>query len=292
MRVIGKKIAIVILVPLVLYLGLAIVGGGWGDKAALPPAIINAARPLLFAHRGVTALYPGNSLGAINEAARLGFPGLELDLQFSADSQFFVYHDPIFIGTDGDSVTAGTLTADELRSHRLSFEGTPSDQAVPLLSDVVRIHGDRFLYYLDMKRHGHDDIFRLAHDIASFIKKFRLYDRVLVASAQVWFITYLEYTDPQIMTVLEGISTDYPWLLSLIPRDFKPDFIASRQATINDDFVQWLIETGMIKRYIVYHSDEGTFQPTLDLGVEMFIVDYDSQLDQYLAPDADTGSVD
>ncbi|MBU8934002.1 MAG: hypothetical protein KOO62_08330 [candidate division Zixibacteria bacterium] len=284
MRIRTKRVCYVALIPVALYLGLTMVGGGWGDKEPLPLSFTDAPRPLLLAHRGATICYPDNSLGAIEDATRLGFPGVELDIQFSADSQFFLYHDLHLTTGTGELVRTCSLTSDELQSQSLSFEGIATDQSPPMLASIMEKYGDRSLFYLDMKRYGHDNILKLAHDIAAFIEKRDLYDRAIVASAHVWFIASLEYSHPRVLTVLEGFSTDNPWLLSLIPRKFKPDFIASRQAMVSDNFACWLRETGMQERYIVYHADESTFGSTLEQGIEIFIVDYGSHLVPYLSP--------
>jgi len=268
---------------LALYLCLVIVGGGWGDKDPLPTTFTSVPLPLFFAHRGATLCYPDNSDGAIGDAARFGFPGIELDIQFSADSNFFIYHDPSITPPIGMSLHACSLTVNGLRNQRLSFQGKETNESPPLLADIVEKYNDQFLYYFDMKRYGHKNIFQLARDITAFVNQHSLNDRAIVASAHFWFIIYLEYSQPDILTALEGFSTNHPWLLSLLPRKFKPDFIASRQATITNGFTEWLRKTGMQNRYIVYHANKKTFKPTLEQGVQMFIIDYESYLDEYLS---------
>lgn len=56
-------------------------------KAGFPP------RPLVLAHRGASAAFPGNTLDAFLEARRLGADGVELDVRRSADGALVVHHD-------------------------------------------------------------------------------------------------------------------------------------------------------------------------------------------------------
>ncbi len=287
MMAVTKKLLIFILAPLVLIvLLLIIIGGGFGAKEELPTVISGADRPLLFAHRGVTTNFPENSQGAVVEAISKRFPAVELDVQFSADSFFFAHHDKKIYYANNTYLTADVLKVSDVS---IPVDHNPvlvnKKTRVPKLLSLTVPFKYQLIFYFDMKRYGHDSVFDLAHDIAAFIKGHNLQQTTMVASAHVVFISYLEFTNPEIITVLEGIDTEHPWLYNLIPTKFRSDLIASRQATINDDFIQWLKDNNMLSRYIVYHGDESNFQSTLDMGIEMFIVDYKPYLDSYLYPD-------
>ena len=276
------------ILPVVLLLLLLIViGGGFGPKEDLPLVISTMERPILFAHRGVGSNYSENNERAIRNTLARGFPAVELDVQFSADSIFFTHHDK-----DIKLSVNSYITAEEIK---LSDKPVSPDQrgkqlsikmSVSTLSNCIEPNKYKLIFYLDMKRYGHDSVFDLAKDISSFIREHKLQQTCMVASAHVLFITYLEYTNPEIITVMEGIDTENPWLFNIIPKKFKPDMIASRQAMINDEFVQWLKDNNMLSRYVVYHGDQSTFPNDLDRGIEMFIVDYEPYLDDYLTPDS------
>jgi len=277
----------VVLLLVLLLLTLVIIGGGYGSKEELPSVISSLERPVLFAHRGVGSNFTDDNPRAVINALAKGFSAVELDVQSSADTIFFTHHDREIKISNSMSYTAEEIY--------LSDKPVPVDQrvksillkmSVSPLSNCIEPYKYKLIFYLDMKRYGHDSVFDLAKDIAAFIKEHNLEQTCLVASAHVVFIAYLEYTNPEIITVLEGINTKHPWLYNLIPKKFKPDMIASRQAMINDDFVHWLKNNNMLSRYIVYHGDESTFQNDLDRGIEMFIVDYAPYLDRYLNPDS------
>ncbi|MDX9826667.1 MAG: glycerophosphodiester phosphodiesterase family protein [Spirochaetia bacterium] len=50
-------------------------------------------RPLVFAHRGLSWLYPENSMAAFRAAKKAGIPGIELDIHLSRDRRLVVFHD-------------------------------------------------------------------------------------------------------------------------------------------------------------------------------------------------------
>jgi len=52
-----------------------------------------ASRPLVFAHRGGSALAPENTIAAFDNGLRLGADGIELDVHLSRDGVVVVHHD-------------------------------------------------------------------------------------------------------------------------------------------------------------------------------------------------------
>jgi len=267
------------------YLLLVIVGGGLGDKEPLPDRLAQMPRPILFIHRGVTGDFPENSMGAIDQALQCDFQAVEVDLQFSADSQFFLFHDFATNRLTGLDNIASELTIDELQQYPLRSGSGDSDERIPTLADVIERYGDDLLFYFDMKRHGHNSVVDLADDIAGFIEEHDLFENAIVASAHFGFITYLEYNHPRVMTVLEGIDPDVPWLVSWLPRKFRTDFIASRHATVTDDFLKWLQKSGMTERYIVYHVDETKLNATPTWEFEMLMIDQQHSADGICKPE-------
>lgn len=60
------------------------------NKTAILPGF---PRPLVFAHRGLSSLYPENSMVAFRAARDAGVPGVELDIHLSRDRRLVVFHD-------------------------------------------------------------------------------------------------------------------------------------------------------------------------------------------------------
>ncbi|MCE1196954.1 glycerophosphodiester phosphodiesterase [bacterium] len=57
------------------------------------PFLPDAPRPLAFAHRGLSSIYPENTMAAYRAARDADIPGIELDVHLTADKKLAVFHD-------------------------------------------------------------------------------------------------------------------------------------------------------------------------------------------------------
>ena len=85
-----------------------------------------SSRPLVFAHRGGSALAPENTMDAFANGLALGADGLELDVHLSRDGVVVVHHDATVDRTTSGRGAVASLAAPDLA--RLK---------VPALSDVL-----------------------------------------------------------------------------------------------------------------------------------------------------------
>jgi glycerophosphoryl diester phosphodiesterase len=88
-----------------------------------------SARPLVFAHRGGSALAPENTMAAFENGLRLGADGLELDVHLSRDGVVVVHHDRLLDRTTNLRGPIAERGADELRR-----------ASVPVLAEVLTSH--------------------------------------------------------------------------------------------------------------------------------------------------------
>src|SRR3954471_7388412 len=84
-----------------------------------------ASRPLVFAHRGGSALKPENTIAAFDNGMAIGADGLELDVHLSADGRVVVHHDralertttlggPVVARTAAELTAVGVPSLDEV----------------------------------------------------------------------------------------------------------------------------------------------------------------------------------
>jgi glycerophosphoryl diester phosphodiesterase len=90
-----------------------------------------ASRPLVFAHRGGSALAPENTIEAFDNGLRLGADGLELDVHLSRDGTVVVHHDRLLDRTTTLRGPIAERTAGELAAAN-----------VPALADVLARYRD------------------------------------------------------------------------------------------------------------------------------------------------------
>lgn len=77
-------------------------------------SFFDSRRPLIFAHRGGSALGPENTLAAFDLGLQAGADGLELDVRLSADGVPVVHHDATLDRTTSHAGPLAAHTADEL----------------------------------------------------------------------------------------------------------------------------------------------------------------------------------
>jgi glycerophosphoryl diester phosphodiesterase len=90
-----------------------------------------SSRPLVFAHRGGSALAPENTIAAFDNGLALGADGLELDVRLSRDGVVVVHHDRTLDRTTALRGPLGDRTVDELQR-----------AGVPSLADVLARYRD------------------------------------------------------------------------------------------------------------------------------------------------------
>jgi glycerophosphoryl diester phosphodiesterase len=123
-------------------------------------------RPLVFAHRGGSALAPENTMAAFDNGLAHGADGLELDVQLSRDGGVVVHHDRTLDRTTCLRGPIADRTTGELRA-----------AGVPMLAEVLARHRDvRVIVELKVNR---EDLARAAVDV---VRKADAVDRVCFGS--------------------------------------------------------------------------------------------------------------
>jgi glycerophosphoryl diester phosphodiesterase len=74
----------------------------------------DASRPLVFAHRGGSALAPENTLAAFEQGLSLGADGLELDVRLTRDGHVVVHHDEYLERTTNGAGPVAACSLDDL----------------------------------------------------------------------------------------------------------------------------------------------------------------------------------
>jgi glycerophosphoryl diester phosphodiesterase len=123
-------------------------------------------RPLVFAHRGGSALAPENTMAAFDNGLAHGADGLELDVHLSRDGKVVVHHDRTLDRTTRLRGPIADRTSGELRA-----------ASVPMLAEVLARHRDvRVIVELKVNS---DDLARTAVDV---VRQADAVDRVCFGS--------------------------------------------------------------------------------------------------------------
>jgi len=100
----------------------------------------------LYAHRGVSAHLPENTLAAFARAIELGVAGIELDVQLSGDGVPVVIHDDSV-----DRTTNGTGTTDEFTADQLGLLDAGAGEGVPTLAQVLELAAGKLRVNIELK---------------------------------------------------------------------------------------------------------------------------------------------
>src|SRR5918997_6417535 len=105
--------------------------------------------PLIYAHRGASAIHPENTLRAFQHALALGVDGIELDVHATADGIPVVIHD-----RDVGRTTDGTGYVDEIQLARLQTFDAGDGERVPTLAEVLELVGSAAHLDVEIKGSG------------------------------------------------------------------------------------------------------------------------------------------
>ncbi|WP_343318414.1 glycerophosphodiester phosphodiesterase family protein [Arthrobacter sp. TMP15] len=100
----------------------------------------------IYAHRGVSAHLPENTLAAFASAIELGVDGIELDVQLSSDGIPVVIHDDT-----ADRTTNGTGSIREFTARQLGLLDAGRGEFVPTLAQVLKLAAGKVCVNIELK---------------------------------------------------------------------------------------------------------------------------------------------
>jgi glycerophosphoryl diester phosphodiesterase len=154
------------------------------DSVCVRHAFFSAARPLVFAHRGGSALAPENTIEAFDNGLGLGADGLELDVHLSRDGVVVVHHDRLL---DRTTALRGPVAARP--AAELAAAGVPS------LSDVLTRYRDvRVIVELKVNR------LELAVAVVDAVRRAAAIERVCLGSFGRRVLSAVRAIEPAIAT--------------------------------------------------------------------------------------------
>ena len=221
-------------------------------------------RPLVFAHRGGSALAPENTMAAFANGVALGADGLELDVHLSRDGRVVVHHDAtVDRTTDGRGAVAAMDAADLARLD------------VPALSDVLTHFRDaRVIVELKLNRK------ELARAVVDDVCRADAVERVCVGSFGVKALNAVRGQAPAIATSAAREEVRWALYRSWVRRPSSgaryagfqvPEFSGGTRI-VSRRFVELAHAAGLgVQVWTVDQEDEA--RRLLDWGVDALITD-------------------
>ncbi len=170
-------------------------------NSGAPAPIPLIPTPLILGHRGASAVAPENTLAALSRAIKDGADGIEFDVRLSRDQVPVVIHDATLKRTGFIDLPVSEITSAELQeidvgswfNQRAQSSGESySGEKLPTLAQVFELFSSKSgLLYIEMKCDANDRT-ALAAAVAGGIKEFRMSNRVVVASFDLYAIAQIK----------------------------------------------------------------------------------------------------
>ncbi|MEQ6357171.1 glycerophosphodiester phosphodiesterase [Lysinibacillus sp. M3] len=175
----------------------------------------------IFAHRGVSAQYPENTMAAFTAASKLQITGIELDVHLTADRELVVIHDETIDRTSNGSGYVKDYTLQELRAFDFGswFSAAFEDESIPTLGDVLELFaGTNHRINIELKT----DVFPYDGIEALVIREIAAYqmtERVIISSFNHESIQIISQRAPYIekAALFAEILVDFTGYTSQIP---------------------------------------------------------------------------
>ncbi len=245
-------------------------------------------RPLVFAHRGGSALRPENTLHAFDNGLAVGADGLELDVHLSHDGEVVVHHDAVLDRTTNARGRLADRTADELARIDAGYSFRALDAAagqefpyrnagigIPTLACVL----DRYPsvpIIIELKTTG-EELVRRTVDV---VRKAGAADRVSLGSFSTRVMRLARNLAPEIRTGAAREETRWAlyrsWVSCPLGRPAYKEFqVPERSGTtrvVSRRFVAMAHRAG-VAVYVWTVDDEADMIRLLDWGVDGLISD-------------------
>jgi glycerophosphoryl diester phosphodiesterase len=187
------------------------------SRMALFPGI---ARPLLFAHRGLSSIAPENTMAAFKLARDMGMPGIELDVHLTSDGKLAVIHDHSTARVAAEPLEVEKSNWRELSALDIgSWKGSQwKGERIIELRELFEEFGESFYYDVELKNGISSDP-GLEAAVASclrdaFSSKSAMTGRILVSSFNPIALARFKYLSSAIPTAIiwSGDSDVPPYL--------------------------------------------------------------------------------
>ena len=155
--------------------------------------------PGIVAHRGVSSLYPENSLIAFEKAAELKADGIECDVRRTSDGRVVVMHDATIDRTTTGVGYVCMMTLEEIRRFNLKDASGRvwEDQAIPTFDELLELmKSNDLLMRIEMKEVG------LEKQVVEKLKSVGLTERATLTSFLPMAIKTVKSIDRSIKTAL------------------------------------------------------------------------------------------
>ncbi|RKY76892.1 glycerophosphodiester phosphodiesterase [candidate division KSB1 bacterium] len=152
---------------------------------------------LIVAHRGMSSLYPENTLVSFKKALELGVDMIELDVHRTKDKELVVIHDNSVDRTTNGKGKVDQLTLQELKKYSAGswFSQQFEEERIPTLGEVFELVNKKTKLQIEIKQSGIEDV------LVNFVEKYDMVNNVVCSSFNLRSIIKVRKLNPLIPTL-------------------------------------------------------------------------------------------
>ncbi|NHJ85819.1 MAG: glycerophosphodiester phosphodiesterase [Asgard group archaeon] len=128
-------------------------------------------KPIIYGHRGASAIEPENTIRAFRKAFTDGAMGIEFDIRITADQKIVIIHDATINRTSNGSGKVNEFTFEELQNFDFGL-----GEKIPLLKDVLSLFGEKYWLNIEIKEVG------LEKQLADLLASLKSFEKIVVSS--------------------------------------------------------------------------------------------------------------
>jgi glycerophosphoryl diester phosphodiesterase len=223
----------------------------------------------IFAHRGYSAAYAENTMGAFLAAEKAGADGLELDTQLTKDGEVVVIHDEKVDRTTGGNGFVKDFSFKELRKLNANKKGKRKEP-IPALEEVLEwLKTNKLTCNIEFK----NSLFPyqgMEEKVVELIRMYDLSDRIIISSFNHYSIVYSYQLAPEIETAPLCIESIYmPWIYS---QSIRAKGIHPKHSSVSDFIIKTTMENGIaVRPYTVNNARD--MRRLFNVGCSAIITD-------------------
>lgn len=234
-----------------------------------------SSRPIIVAHRGLSAAAPENTLAAFALAIEEGADAIEFDLRLTADGVLAVIHDATLNRT-----TNGRGKVREMRYgdiHKLSagawFDPRFAAERVPTLDEVFTLAHHRIGINIEIKEPPRHTQYDIVGKILNVAKKHHALQNILITSFYHEYIKRAKQLEPRVATgVLHHPVKNFRTRAAALAGKVRADYFICSKSALRKRMVRSAHDHGVLTGVYTVNQMK-TLRRVTATGIDMIFTD-------------------
>ena len=255
------------------------------------------SRPIIVAHRGISARAPENTLAAFALAINEGADAIELDVRMTADGKVAVLHDGTLKRTTDGRGNIRTMRVTELKEFSAGswFASRFASETVPLLDEVFELAYARSSssrnpigINIEIKEPPLGARYDIVAGCLRIARKHHALKHILITSFHHPYIRRAKQLEPKVATgVLHHPVKNFRMPSAALAARYRADYVICGKSALRKRMAASAHDHGvLLGTYTV--NRVATLRKVLRAGVDMIFTDDPAVLQPYLATSLET----